>query len=510
MLLKQQWLSQACCTADHWHQAGRLLQRLARPAEARRAYQRVLELEPQRPQTLSNLVLLELDVLQADAANRWLERGLALPDLKDADAELLHAAGCDLRLFQRRPEDALVLCDQQLQRQPSVTALANRALCLQQLGRRSEAITSQEQALQLHLQHHAPELASQPFEKLVGRPCRDLEASIQLQRQLLNLGIYRLQADSSDRSAQTLLLSGLSNDREAFLDPRRQATRWTGEPCERLILLDDQGFGDSLQNCSWVSAAAQRCQHLELQVRPALIPLLEQRLEQGNNVTISPLNGARPPWEAGDSRQLSLFYLPLVLNGWAPESPPRLPYLKRIRTDRCERQRIGLLWNAGRHRTPRAALGARIRDVPFQELWSGLGDLLSADNLELVSLQLDRHDRDAVDLLTGGAMDWPLESPCWLQTARVMDGLDAVICVDTSIAHLAGAMGVPTLLMLGDPCDWRWGPYGDSSFLYSAMTLMRCPSPGAWRPMLKVARAPLSALLRQHENGTPPQRIRFK
>ncbi|QNI84003.1 tetratricopeptide repeat family protein [Synechococcus sp. PROS-7-1] len=497
MLLKQQWLAKGCCTADHWHQAGRLLQRLGRQAQARRAYQRVLELEPQRPRTFSNLVLLELDALQADAANHWLQRGLALPDLNDADAELLHAAGCDLRLFQRRPSEALDLCNRQLQRQPSVTALANRALCLQQLGRKPEAIHSQEQALRLHLQLQAPELASQPFEQLVGTPCRDLEASIQLQRQLLNLGIYRLQADGFDQAAQTLLLAGLSNERAAFLDHRRQATLWKGELCQRLILWDDQGFGDALQSVGWVSAAAQRCQHLELQVRPALIPLLEQRLHREQNVTISPLNGAQPPWGAADSRQLALFYLPFVLKRWTPASPPRLGYLKRLRTDHSKRPRIGLLWNAGRHRTPRAERNARIRDVPFDQLWSDLGDLLNADNLDLVSLQLDQDNRDAVDQCTGGAMAWPLASPCWLQTARVMDNLDAVICVDTSIAHLAGAMGVPTLLMLGDPCDWRWGADGDATFLYSAMRLVRCPSPGAWKPMLEAARSHLIALLRQ-------------
>jgi len=98
-------------------------------------------------------------------------------------------------------------------------------------------------------------------------------------------------------------------------------------------------------------------------------------------------------------------------------------------------------------------------------------------------------------------MAWPLASPCWLQTAQVMDSLDAVICVDTSIAHLAGAMGVPTLLMLGDPCDWRWGPDGETTFLYSAMTLLRCPSPEAWEPMLEVARSHLIALLRQRDKA---------
>ena len=59
--------------------------------------------------------------------------------------------------------------------------------------------------------------------------------------------------------------------------------------------------------------------------------------------------------------------------------------------------------------------------------------------------------------------------------------------VDTSVAHLAGALGIPTVLMLNAPADWRWGQAGHRTFLYDAMTMVRCASPGDWSQALQQA-----------------------
>ena len=78
-------------------------------------------------------------------------------------------------------------------------------------------------------------------------------------------------------------------------------------------------------------------------------------------------------------------------------------------------------------------------------------------------------------------------SPDWLQTAEELASLDLLVSVDTSVAHLAGALGVPTVLMLNAPCDWRWGQADDQTFLYDAMTLVRCAAPGDWSQALQQA-----------------------
>ena len=96
-------------------------------------------------------------------------------------------------------------------------------------------------------------------------------------------------------------------------------------------------------------------------------------------------------------------------------------------------------------------------------------------------MQLEGHDEQCVqDLIQAGVLDQPLYSPDWLQTAEVLSSLDLLISVDTSVAHLAGALGIPTVLMLNAPADWRWGQVGNKTFLYDSMTVVRCCDPGDW------------------------------
>ena len=70
-------------------------------------------------------------------------------------------------------------------------------------------------------------------------------------------------------------------------------------------------------------------------------------------------------------------------------------------------------------------------------------------------------------MILSGDLEQPLRSLNWLQTAEVIDGLDVVVSVDTSAAHLAGALG-SQLMRLSCPADWRWGQSGERTFLYDS------------------------------------------
>ena len=96
--------------------------------------------------------------------------------------------------------------------------------------------------------------------------------------------------------------------------------------------------------------------------------------------------------------------------------------------------------------------------------------------------------------------DWPevlqigTEQRDLADTAALMEALDAVLCVDTSVAHLAGAMGIPLFLMLQRRPDWRWGLHGTTTPWYPTAALIRQDETFSWEPVLKRAMTLLLAL----------------
>jgi len=484
------------------HRLGRLLQRLDRLTPARQAYLLALRLEAGRPSTCNNLALLELALLNGAAAESWVLRGLALPRLSSDEADLLRATACDVYLFLLRPLQALAFVEQQLEHQVSVMALANRAICCHKLGRLEQALQSQQQALALQLQQQATQLLATPPPALVAQPLGELEQTLQLQLQLMNLGFYRLLLNPDDSEGQQLLLAALAADAEYWLEPQRGGTLWRGQPVSDLILWDDQGFGDSIQNLSWLPQAAALAKRLRLWLRPPLLALVRERMPLPANVSLEAM-GAAQPWHAGP-QQLGLFYLPLVLKALpSRQGPARSAWLRRTQClGSLPRRRLGLVWSAGRHRAPRPERSARVRDVPFEQLWPHAQSWARQHGLALISLQLDGHEQPVVARqIEAGLLQLGLSSPDWLATARVLEDLDLLVTVDTSVAHLAGALGVPCVVLLSFPADWRWGQSGETTSLYESFRLARCDSLDDWASALCKADQHVDALCSSHSTA---------
>jgi hypothetical protein len=251
---------------------------------------------------------------------------------------------------------------------------------------------------------------------------------------------------------------------------------------DELIIWDDQGFGDTIQNLYWIVEASRWVKYLRIWLRPSLIEMVRLRMELPSNCILEILSQDSCPWAAG-SKQIGFFFLPMVLKQWsASASDCRPAYLKRNQLIITKPiRRIGLVWSAGHHKAPQPERSARVRDVPreqfFQlaQLWSDTHDAV------LLSLQLDGHTEDpAQKLINNGVLLQALKSTDWQQTASIIDSLDLLVSVDTSVAHLAAAMGLPTILLLNRPADWRWGQDGNASFLYQSMQVARCNKPDDW------------------------------
>ena len=483
-------VAQSFPTAEALHRLGRLYQRLGHADIARRAYRLALKLDPLRPDTFNNLVLLELQDLDDVAADYWLQLGLAINHISVDQSDRLLASACELRLFQQRPAEALCFAERQYALRPSSMCLSNIAVCRRLMGDFTGAIEAQYQAIILKTS-----FGLGCIDDLVGRELESVAASVELQLQLMNLGIFRLCLNPFDRQAQLLLLAGAYSRDLCWRDLACRELLWRGRLVDELIVWDDQGFGDALQNLCWVRQLASSLGRIRLWLRPALHRLVRNRLDLPPNVILEVMDPSRIPWAEG-CHHVGIWFLPIYMNGWQPGHPrlaaPALGRAKYL----SDNIAIGLVWRAGRHSAPQPERSARMRDVPFPQLMAQARRWQKRWGCSLVSLQLDENSDPVVnEALARGWLNGSFAPGDWESTAELVEQLSLVVTIDTAMAHLCGALGVPCVVLLNSPADWRWGQSGSDSFLYRSVRLARCPRPGAWQEALDLAEYHVADLL---------------
>ena len=241
---------------------------------------------------------------------------------------------------------------------------------------------------------------------------------------------------------------------------------WSGgDPAGKVILIRaEQGFGDTIQFARFLLPIAQAGGTPVLQCDPQLVPLLSGM----PGVVVLPRSAAMEGYDAWTD----LMSLPLELgtdfaalpgtNGYVRADPERVTVWQQ----RAEPGfRVGIAW---------AGNPAQANDRRRSILAPALAPLLALPNITFVNLQVGDRARDvALPDLTGSLTNFA-------ETAALMATLDLVIAVDSAVAHLAGAMGVPTWVLLAHVPDWRWLLHRDDSPWYASARLFRQDSPGDW------------------------------
>jgi Tfp pilus assembly protein PilF len=277
--------------------------------------------------------------------------------------------------------------------------------------------------------------------------------------------------------------------------PKMTSAPWNGMhiPAGRLLLVGDQGYGDTIQFARYIQTAAARCQEVVLGCSAEMGPLLRnlpgvtQYCHRWNEV----------PGHAAHCRLSSLPYLFRTM----PDSiPAKIPYLAadpaRIAhwRERLSSQlppnlpRIGLAWT-GRPTHP----NDRRRSVALERLLP----LTEAGPAAFVSLQKPMPARDLPLLHRfNGMIDIADDLTDFGETAAVMENLDLIVTVDTAMGHLAGALGRSVWIMIPKAADWRWMIDRSDTPWYPTARLFRQRYPGAWDAVLADVTAALSARLR--------------
>ncbi|MCQ8278583.1 tetratricopeptide repeat-containing glycosyltransferase family protein [Acetobacteraceae bacterium KSS8] len=273
--------------------------------------------------------------------------------------------------------------------------------------------------------------------------------------------------------------------------PETSAASWNGMrmPHGRLIVICDQGYGDTLQFARYLPHVAALCPDLHLCVSPPLKTLLDR---VPGPVALHTRWEDVPPHAA----VVRLSSLPFLFRTELDTIPSAAGYLRAGDAARARwampaggpagRLRVGLVW-AGRDTHPNDMR----RSIPL----SALLPLADQTGVCFVCLQRPVPAADQGLLDRFGMEDLSARLESFDDTAALIETLDLVIAVDTSTAHLAGALGRPCWLMLGHPPDWRWLLSGSTTPWYDSITLFRQPAPGDWAGTIGAVAARLTALL---------------
>ena len=263
----------------------------------------------------------------------------------------------------------------------------------------------------------------------------------------------------------------------------QQSGNATSTPClKALHIWTEQGFGDSLQYVRWLTRLCQNQNTISFEVEHQLVSLFEQGLNwlpHPPAVIAKPKDGSAAPAISGG--HCPLLSLPHHLGG-APMAYS-VPYLRSDAWPAASSQeiypRIGLLWAAGRKLDdPFTAREYRKRSLSPEALGQLVEGLHQA-GAQLINLQVG-HDRAMATPLASRFADALPDTADFAATAAMVRQLDLVICVDTAMAHLAGALGHPAWILLPFAADPRWLRDRSDSPWYPSVRLFRQPQAGDW------------------------------
>jgi tetratricopeptide (TPR) repeat protein len=468
---------------------GLALAALGRDAQALACFDQALAAAPDNPDLLNNRGNVLLKFGRPQEALAAFERALAVAP---AHFGACISRGNALAALQRFA-DALAQYEALLALQPASAELHfNRGNALGGLARHIDAIAAYDRAISLRPDHlgthlnrgialqalNQHEAALMSFEHVLARHKGHADAAHNAALSRLTLGDYRRGFVQHEARWE-----------RTGMPPRRRLGKplWLGEyPLARktILLHAEQGLGDTIQFSRYAPLLARAGAEVVLEVPGELKSLLGRIAGVGRVVARGePL----PPFDL----HCPMGSLPLAMKTEVSTIPATIPYLAasteriaqwRARLAGLAAPRVALAWS-GRAQHP----NDRNRSLALAQL----EPLIRLDGIGFVSLQRELRDGDRATLARLAIAHLGEELQDFDDTAAVLALCDLVISVDTSVAHLAGAMGRPTFILLPFQPDWRWMLAREDSPWYPGVRLLRQSKAGDWDSVVARARSEL-------------------
>jgi tetratricopeptide (TPR) repeat protein len=455
--------------AEVHYNRGNALRDLNRGDEALASYDKAIARKPDYADAYNNRGNVLQDLQRFEEALASYDKAIALkPDFAEA-----HNNRGNPLLDLRRPEEALTSHDAAIALTPDYAeAHYNRGIALVELRRCEEALASYDQAIALEPDYTAAYWNQSLCFLLMGRfeqGWRQFEWRKKLKKPL---GVRRY--------PQPLWLG---------------AESIAGKT---LFLYWEQGFGDTIQSCRYARLAELLGAKVVLSVQQPLRELLQQ---------ISPTIKIIGPIDAPADFDCHcpLMSLPLAFKTTIANIPANIPYLKadpikslfwKEKLGGKNRLRVGLVWSGGfrPYKTESWTINSR-RNIPLSKL-----AVLKDPNIEFYSLQKGEPAESELAGLIRDNWDGPHVTDFSRQlhdfsdTAALVENLDLLISVDTSTAHLAGALGKPVWILNRFDTCWRWLLERADSPWYPTVKLYRQDKPGHWADVVSRIKMDLTSL----------------
>jgi tetratricopeptide (TPR) repeat protein len=453
-----------------WFNLGLSAFQAKRFEDAERGYRRYLEFVPDSVEANFNLGATLHDAHKLREARHQYERVL---QLAPRQMEAYRGLG-NIALHERRYADAAAQFTRALEIAPQdVEALSNLGVMLQKLGRLQEAERMLRQAVRI-----APDHVNAHF----------------------NLGLVLLLQGNFREGWDEYEWRHRIKDRSpvAFAQPEWNGLALDGET---ILLRAEQGFGDTFQFVRYAPLLKEMGGRVVLECQPGLKRVL-LRTPGIDMISERPASGM--PLVEFDTH-LPLLSLPRLFDTQLDTVPRGLPYIHpepwlverwAARLARDDGLRVGIVW-AGRptheddkNRSCSLSHFLALADVPGVTLYS-LQKGPSTKELEALNP-------------AGQVVDLEPEIDDFADTAAAIANLDLVICVDTSVAHLAGGMGKPVWVVLPFAPDWRWMAEGEGNPWYPTARLFRQQATGDWDSVFERVKGALGAAASQATSPKAP------
>lgn len=480
-------------SAGEWHRLGELLMQQERRDEARLSFDRALKVDPRYVEAANSSALLHFHAGEYEAAIARFDQSFEIKP----DPGALHLKGiCQLHL--KRFHEALIHIGRALAQVPDHPEVINNyGVVLHKLGRNEEAVIHFDRALALSpdlveaLNHRGSALAAlHRFDEALASFDRAMTLKPDFADAHWNAALLRLllgDFESGWRGREW----GRKCRAVGFAERQFSRALWLGETPlagKTVMLHSDEGLGDTIQFARYAPLLAARGARVILEVDSALHPLLSSI----DGVTCVPRGEAEvhdfdlhcPLSSAPLACGTRLETIPAVR--YMPAPPQALVDAWQARLGPCNGLRVGLVWSGNP-----AHGNDRNRSMSLRSL----APLLDCD-ATFVSLQKELRPADGAYLEErGGIIDLTAHLSDFVETAALISCLDLVITVDTSVAHLAGALFRRTWVMLPHTPDYRWLLDRSDSPWYPSVRLFRQDARRDYAPVIETVRAELTALI---------------